>query len=58
MYGIIKLRAMVQGDPAMGWRERYGAHAHRRGPPPSSTTADDQEARRSTSSSRGETAGA
>jgi NADH-quinone oxidoreductase subunit B len=25
MYGILKLRSMVQQDPAMGWRERYGA---------------------------------
>ena len=25
MHGIIKLRAMVQEDPSMGWRERYGA---------------------------------
>ena len=25
MHGIIKLRAMVQEDPTMGWRERYGA---------------------------------
>jgi NADH-quinone oxidoreductase subunit B len=24
MHGIIKLRAMVQHDPSMGWRERYG----------------------------------
>jgi NADH-quinone oxidoreductase subunit B len=25
MYGILKLRSMVQLDPQMGWRERYGA---------------------------------
>jgi len=25
MYGILKLRSMVQNDPARGWRERYGA---------------------------------
>jgi NADH-quinone oxidoreductase subunit B len=25
MHGILKLRAMVQHDPALGWRERYGA---------------------------------
>lgn len=25
MYGILKLRSMVQLDPAMSWRERYGA---------------------------------
>ena len=25
MHGIIKLRAMIQEDPTMGWRERYGA---------------------------------
>jgi NADH-quinone oxidoreductase subunit B len=25
MHGILKLRKMVQGDPDMGWRERYGA---------------------------------
>ena len=25
MHGILKLRSMVQDDPAMGWRERYGA---------------------------------
>ena len=24
MHGIIKLRAMVQDDPSMGWRQRYG----------------------------------
>ena len=24
MHGIIKLRAMVQEDPSMGWRSRYG----------------------------------
>ena len=24
MHGIIKLRAMVQEDPSMGWRQRYG----------------------------------
>jgi NADH-quinone oxidoreductase subunit B len=25
MHGILKLRSMVQDDPAMGWRERYQA---------------------------------
>ena len=25
MHGILKLRAMVQDDPSMGWRERYSA---------------------------------
>ena len=25
MHGILKLREMVQNDPAMGWRERYDA---------------------------------
>jgi NADH-quinone oxidoreductase subunit B len=25
MHGILKLRAMIQEDPAMGWRERYNA---------------------------------
>jgi NADH-quinone oxidoreductase subunit B len=25
MHGILKLRKMVQDDPDMGWRERYGA---------------------------------
>jgi NADH-quinone oxidoreductase subunit B len=25
MHGILKLRAMIQGDPAIGWRERYDA---------------------------------
>ena len=26
MHGVLKLRKMVQDDPDMGWRERYGAH--------------------------------
>ena len=26
MHGIIKLRALVQEDPSMGWRQRYGGH--------------------------------
>jgi NADH-quinone oxidoreductase subunit B len=26
MHGILKLRSMVQDDPAMGWRDRYDAH--------------------------------
>jgi NADH-quinone oxidoreductase subunit B len=26
MHGVLKLRQMVQDDPAAGWRERYGAH--------------------------------
>jgi NADH-quinone oxidoreductase subunit B len=25
MHGVLRLRQMVQDDPAMGWRERYGA---------------------------------
>jgi NADH-quinone oxidoreductase subunit B len=25
MHGILKLRSMIQHDPAMGWRERYNA---------------------------------
>jgi NADH-quinone oxidoreductase subunit B len=25
MHGILKLRKMIQDDPEMGWRERYGA---------------------------------
>ena len=25
MHGILKLREMVQDDPTLGWRERYGA---------------------------------
>jgi NADH-quinone oxidoreductase subunit B len=25
MHGVLKLRKMVQDDPEMGWRERYGA---------------------------------
>ncbi len=29
MHGILKLRKMVQDDPDMGWRERYGARGHR-----------------------------
>ena len=30
MHGVLKLRKMVQDDPEMGWRERYGAAAPRR----------------------------
>jgi NADH-quinone oxidoreductase subunit B len=26
MHGILKLRSMIQDDPSMGWRDRYGAH--------------------------------
>jgi NADH-quinone oxidoreductase subunit B len=26
MHGILKLRSMIQDDPAMGWRARYNAH--------------------------------
>ncbi len=26
MHGILKLRKMIQDDPDMGWRDRYGAH--------------------------------
>lgn len=25
MHGILKLRSMIQDDPAMGWRDRYDA---------------------------------
>ena len=25
MHGVLKLRAMIQGHPDLGWRERYGA---------------------------------
>jgi len=25
MHGVLKLRKMVQDDPDMGWRDRYGA---------------------------------
>ena len=25
MHGVLKLRKLVQNDPDMGWRERYGA---------------------------------
>lgn len=25
MHGILKLRQMIQDDPAMGWRDRYAA---------------------------------
>jgi NADH-quinone oxidoreductase subunit B len=25
VHGILRLRSMIQKDPAMGWRERYGA---------------------------------
>jgi NADH-quinone oxidoreductase subunit B len=25
MHGILKLRSMIQQDPAMGWRDRYNA---------------------------------
>jgi NADH-quinone oxidoreductase subunit B len=25
MHGILKLRSMIQQDPTMGWRMRYGA---------------------------------
>ena len=25
MHGILKLREMIQEDPDIGWRERYGA---------------------------------
>jgi NADH-quinone oxidoreductase subunit B len=25
MHGILKLRAMIQDDPSLGWRERYNA---------------------------------
>jgi NADH-quinone oxidoreductase subunit B len=25
MHGILKLRQMIQDDPAMGWRDRYDA---------------------------------
>ena len=29
MHGILRLRAMIQKDPALGWRERYNAVGHR-----------------------------
>jgi NADH-quinone oxidoreductase subunit B len=25
MHGVLKLRSMIQDDPAMGWRDRYDA---------------------------------
>src|SRR3712207_7274267 len=25
-HGILKLRSMIQDDPALGWRDRYAAH--------------------------------
>jgi NADH-quinone oxidoreductase subunit B len=25
MHGILKLRSMIQGDPKLGWRDRYDA---------------------------------
>jgi NADH-quinone oxidoreductase subunit B len=25
MHGVLKLRAMIQGQPDQGWRQRYGA---------------------------------
>ena len=25
MHGVLKLRKLVQADPDLGWRERYGA---------------------------------
>ena len=35
MHGILKLRSMIQEDPKLGWRERYGARGHRGDRPPS-----------------------
>ena len=29
MHGILRLRKMIQDDPDLGWRERYGADGHR-----------------------------
>ena len=46
MHGIIKLRAKVQDDPTLGWRERYGGHGTEeivpelRGPLPATETTD------------------
>ncbi|WP_282600099.1 NADH-quinone oxidoreductase subunit NuoB [Patulibacter sp. SYSU D01012] len=34
MYGILKLREMVLGDPDMGWRDRYGANGTEERPKP------------------------
>ena len=48
MHGILKLRSMIQDDPSLGWRERYGAvgteevvpeRADRRRRPPSTSAA-------------------
>ncbi len=36
MYGILKLRKLVQDDPDMGWRERYGAVGTEEAPLPTS----------------------
>jgi NADH-quinone oxidoreductase subunit B len=33
MHGVLKLRKMVQEDPDMGWRERYGARGTEEVPP-------------------------
>lgn len=32
VYGILKLRKMIQDDPSMGWRDRYRAHGTEEGP--------------------------
>ena len=46
MHGIIKLRAKVQDDPTLGWRERYGGYGTEeivpelRGPRPATETTD------------------
>jgi hypothetical protein len=33
MHGVLKLRKMVQEDPDMGWRDRYGARGTEEIPP-------------------------
>ena len=50
MHGILKLRSMVHSDPAMGWRERYGARAPTRSPTRATLTAQAPSAGTSTSS--------
>ena len=52
MHGILKLRARIQGNPTVGWRERYGAEAPRRcspsPTPPASTPSTSPGAERRT----------
>ena len=52
MHGILKLRKMIQEDPDMGWRERYGA----RGTEEVVAVATSPRTARSTSSAQGDTA--